>query len=404
MKRKIVLALLMTISLTIMGCGSNETALREPAVSTENSVVVNTETELSEESMVEETDTDDVLARLGLYSRYNAPKNAEGNNAAAETVTMGENENNSGGGEGSSLSVGQDLNGNNDDDIVQGSNDVGIFNPDDEENVSVNGEVVDDTVSGNLGQYSGDTVEFINYTDQTITNTNRAIILSNLSVNGSFKMKFIVKNGENVLYESDFIDAGGAVAVDGSVLKLSVREEPYVLTIVSQAYSADFVQLNSVTQDVKVTVVNEGGEHTDSVEYDKQTNGTTYTTTVVYNADNMEFSTIVPAVVAIEKGDIGTDMFVNFRAANAKKGTSVIIKATGADGKATITLAGSGSGIVAGKLSSSESAEAVLSYKFSKDDSVLEKVGPIHCVINDGYTAASDIFGTINFDLALKTK
>lgn len=252
--------------------------------------------------------------------------------------------------------------------------------------------------SSDLSAYKDVSVEFVSYPSQTISPT-KAMVLSNLSANTGIDMVFTIECGKKEV-TSDKIAAGYAWYVNSKDLNLSASATPYSVTVVSTAYTTDGVLLNSIKQTVEITVEDGIGVEQESARHDTQVNGQRYTTTVTYVADTTKFSVILPAVIAVENGVVGTDIYANFRVTNAKDGMLATLTANGDDGKADILLSGSGTKIKA-RLSSAENGSPVLSYEFKNKESKLQRVGPVHCTISSGKKAENDYYGTMQFDLSV---
>lgn len=390
-KRMVVLALCSILVMPTEGCGVNtqtvsgiEDELGEDMGSTEE----------QGDSVTRRSDADSMMASEGLQSfarrvlgsltNY-AKRSSSRETSSADEETTEEIGTNFG------VSI------SDDDDGLGTKNGVGIADGDEEE-VGYVAPSTDDNKSSNLAGYAGKDVEFVSYTSQTISET-RAMVFSNLSSNDGVQMQFTVKC-QGKTKQSDKLNPGEAWTLTSTDLGLPVSKKAVTVTVISQAYTMDGAPLNSVTQDVSVVVADAGEVEETSKVYDNQPNGSKYKTNVIYNADNTMFSVITPAVVAVEQGDIGSDIYVSFRVVNAAAGMKVEVAATGESNKASITLAGENTEVKA-SLSGATANGAVLTYDFKGGESSLQKVGPIHCTINQGKKAGSDYYGIANFDLML---
>lgn len=256
----------------------------------------------------------------------------------------------------------------------------------------------DETSSDDLSQYVG-TVEFVNYCNQTIDNGIKPLILTNLSVNEGYSLKFSLVVDDRTIYTVSGVAAGESKMVYSS--DLGLEEGTYTVTLTTQAFSADgSVALNAVTQDFDLTI-SSAGEGEEAAWLENQEDGTNYETTVIYRADGMRCSAIVPSVIEIAGGQKGTDVFVQFRTTSVKSGTTVGIKATDKNGNASIKLASEDGGTIQGVLSGDK--ENTLIYTFDSDGSLLQSVGPIHCDTN-GEKAKQGYYGTMIFNLNFNFK
>lgn len=284
------------------------------------------------------------------------------------------------------------------DNDVLGGDSITKKNP--EDSIGLSEAAIDSHSSSDLSNYKNDYVEFISYPDQQISD-GMGMVLTNLSANKGVKMVFTISENGKVLKKSEAIDAGKDWTVNAK--DLGLKEGKYDITILSEAYTENGTTLNCVEQTIVLTVGEQvAGTQTKYFEDDNQPNGTSYETAVYYEADNTEFSTIVPAVVGIEKDDIGADIYVSFRALNAKKGMTATVKATNVDNKTTIALAG-GSEKATAVLSSEKDGDASLNYTFNKVYSGLQQVGPIHCNVEKGKAAKQSYYGTCKFTVGLTT-
>ena len=291
--------------------------------------------------------------------------------------------------------------GTYDDNDSQGSSSYGKVSPAD--SIGISSKTTDDNSSSDLSNYKDAYVEFISYPDQTISK-DVSMILTNLSVNKNVIMKFTIMNGSKELCHSDNVSAGSTWKVNAKTLGLQESSKPYKLTVRSSAYAEDGTALNEVEQEINVTISDTSiAGNIDYTTADNQVNGSEYQTAVYYNADNTEFSAIVPAVISVQKDTIGSDIYVDFRTVNAKKNSSVSIQASNVSGnKANITLTGGSGKSVKASFSSEKDGTPSLSYKFTKTFSGLQQVGPIHCNIKRGKTAKQSYYGTCKFRISLK--
>lgn len=268
-----------------------------------------------------------------------------------------------------------------------------------EDSIGINVATQDGHSSSDLSNYKDDYVEFVSYSDQQITSSS-GMVLTNLSTNTGIKMIFTISENGKVLKKSDAVEAGKDWIVTSK--DLGLKDGEHNVSILSQAFTEDDVALNCVEQTIRLTIASIVTKtSTDYYKCDNQSNGTKYETAVYYNADNTEFSAIVPAVVGIEKDDIGTDIYVSFRALNAKKGmTATVAAANTGNNKAKINLAGDNETVTA-VLSSEQNGTASLKYTFDKVYSGLQQVGPIHCNVAKGKTARQSYYGTCKFNVKL---
>lgn len=262
---------------------------------------------------------------------------------------------------------------------------------------SVDNEL-DSNESSDLSAYSEKTIEFVSYPSQTISE-NKAMVFTNLSSNEGTCIRFTLEY-EGKTKESELLKAGESWSVTANDLGLSARTKAYSVKVLSQGYTEEGTKLNGVTQEISVKVEDGAEKEVASSTYKDQTDGTKYNTAVEYLSDNTYFATIVPAVVTVNQGDVGADVFVSFRALNAKDGMVATVKATNDKGKAKLTLTG-GSKEIEATLSSAESTKAVLSHTFEKSESALQEVGPIHCSVKQGKKAGRNYYGVLNFGVTL---
>lgn len=333
--------------------------------------------------------TEWVKKALGIVSEYDVPKSAE---------SKGENSDGSSGGGVNGLAE------------IDGGTGIGIYSND---GIATTGGIAqnssmdsvehkvstqDENVSSDLSAYRNTKIEFVSYPAQTISES-MSMVFTNLSCNAGIGIVFTLDyEGKSV--SSHSVQAGGSWSVNAADLGLKERSKPYSVTVTSQAFAPDGTKLSAVTQSIEVTVVGGHLAKQESTYHDNQPNGAVYQTAIVYEADNTVFSAIVPAVVAVSKGDVGSDVSVGFRVLNAKDGMNATIKASGADGKADVVLTG-GDKSVKAVLSGEKSGNASLSHTYSGGEESLEEVGPIHCNIEQGKAAGVDYFGTVNYSLSL---
>lgn len=263
-------------------------------------------------------------------------------------------------------------------------------------NVSNKQEEEDENTSDDkLKNYAEDTIEYVSFCPQTLTNTNSALVLTNLGSN-KYPIKFTVSYGNNT--QSVTVDPDDAKLVERTALGLN-DDGTYTVKIVSQAV-VNGVTLNGVEQDVKITIKNTGGEIVDSVDYGNEENGNTYNTLVVYDSDSAKCSVVVPAVLAIKQGERGQSISVGYRVKRVSAGTTISIqpltKQESENDPVEVSLSGSNKKVTA-ELSGKDGGAPILSYIFDSTESVYETVGPIHCTLGSNLRAKQGYYGTIQF-------
>lgn len=426
-KKILAIGLCLVVSFTCFGCGSQSAT---PTQSAGQQDVTKTESQFSteneaatEEVVVSDSDRLQMaIEQLGEYSEYDVSteehNSADGDGNSSDDTTPSNSiklDNVKKGGSTLLGGIGSSINSSLPDSATN------VFRPDGV-NEDMSADNIDNTQSvsdSKLAAYSSKSVEFVSYTPQTLTANSRSLILTNLSSNyGTAAIEFTVTYNGKQTYKSEPVLAGNSVSVTASdvvgatnVQSIIDSAKPVTITILSQAYgiTVDGDQqiitdtlLNSVVQDVSVSIISDGNDKGESTSYTEQSNDTTYTTQVVYNADNLSFSTVVPAVIEVLSGSKGTAFYTTFKASNAKEGTSVKVTAADSNGDALITLEGSDNTATAELSGISNSKGATIQHTFKKAETATQKAGPIYCTLSNGNTASNDYYGILQLTIDIK--
>lgn len=248
-------------------------------------------------------------------------------------------------------------------------------------------------------------VEFVAYMDQELTSEYGHFIVTNLSSN-SCNMDFTISEGNNVIYQTSGVVPGESRSVDLTKL---LGKGKHTITVNSCAMSANGVKLNALDQDVEINVKSVTSDSiTEGKLQENQKSGTTYETGIIYDAENMQCSVQLPAILTIRQGSIGTDFNVSYRIVNAKEGTRFSIDTTkglNADGTVKLFTPANANGQLS-------SVQASLSAGNEKEDmdcvvqkggSALYSVGPIHCYLTGNQKLANNnYYGATTFKVSIK--
>lgn len=257
------------------------------------------------------------------------------------------------------------------------------------------------------GEYSNDsiadeadnTIEFVTYMDQKLTGAYSSFIVTNLSSN-KYSMNFYIYNGNDLLATIKDVEPGAAESAE---LVRLLGEGDFTLTVISEAVSSNGAVLDSLEQEVNVSISDVAGKETASgTEKKNQPSGSTYETSVVYDAESMQCSVVLPAVLHVAKGDVGTDFDISYRIVGVKSGTKFSLTATnGLDADNAIKLITTDG--ANGKISTVNanlkmgSAGNNLDFILDTEDSVLHTVGPVHCFLSNNKIANGNYYGTTRF-------
>lgn len=423
MKRLKILSLLISCSVLLTACGvqSPQTVLLQD--STEQSASNQLFDENNSSDLISDESRNSILTDLNNANRYADSSSVSDDSSEHSSTNKSTEYDESGVSDSTKLSgkLSNSINLGTGAKFGQTIGNSSVFNPDGAGSGDLSSVNKDNTVSASdskLASYSSKSIEFVSFPQQTLTRTSRSMILTNLSSNsGIAAMKFTIVYKDKTVYSSDYVMPGdsamiSAKSIVGDELDAIIADKTAVtISILSQAYGIVNVDgidtvtetpLNSIVQDVSVSIADDSAEQVSSTSYDNQADGLTYTTKIAYSANNLELSTVLPAVIAVNSGNKGTEIYATFKATNTSDKTSVTLTATGDDGNSNITLEGSSEPVTAYMSGTSDSDKALLTYKFTKANTLTQRVGPIYCTLNNGSTAVSNYYGTIQFSLNLK--
>lgn len=257
------------------------------------------------------------------------------------------------------------------------------------------------------GEYSNQTIseeadnviEFVTYMDQELTDVYSSFIVTNLS-NNHYNMNFYIYNGDKLLCSVAGVAPGDAKSFE---LPDLLGNGDYTLTVVSEAVSDSGAILDSLEQDVKVSITSSEVSTGDG-ETKEAKSGNTYETAIVYDAETMQCSVILPAILSIAAGESGTDFDVSYRVVGLQQGTRFTLTAkNGLDADNNIKLI-TNSG-VNGEISSVSAGltfDESLDFVIGASKSSLHTVGPVHCYVADGKIAKNNYYGTTRFNLKIE--
>lgn len=257
------------------------------------------------------------------------------------------------------------------------------------------------------GEYSNQTIseeadnviEFVTYMDQELTDVYSSFIVTNLS-NNHYNMNFYIYNGDKLLCSVAGVAPGDAKSFE---LPDLLGNGDYTLTVVSEAVSDSGAILDSLEQDVKVSITSSEVSTGDG-ETKEAKSGNTYETAIVYDAETMQCSVILPAILSIAAGESGTDFDVSYRVVGLQQGTRFTLTAkNGLDADNNVKLI-TNSG-VNGEISSVNAGltfDESLDFVIGASKSSLHTVGPVHCYVADGKIAKNNYYGTTRFNLKIE--
>lgn len=257
------------------------------------------------------------------------------------------------------------------------------------------------------GEYNNQTIsdeadnviEFVTYMDQELTDVYSSFIVTNLS-NNRYNMNFYIYNGDKLLCSVAGVAPGDAKSFE---LPDLLGNGDYTLTVVSEAVSDSGAILDSLEQDVKVSITSSEVSTGDG-ETKEAKSGNTYETAIVYDAETMQCSVILPAILSIAAGESGTDFDVSYRVVGLQQGTRFTLTAkNGLDADNNVKLI-TNSG-VNGEISSVSAGltfDESLDFVIGASKSSLHTVGPVHCYVADGKIAKNNYYGTTRFNLKIE--
>lgn len=270
-------------------------------------------------------------------------------------------------------------------------------NYEESENATVydEGEYNNQTIS----EEANNVIEFVTYMDQELTDVYSSFIVTNLS-NNRYNMNFYIYNGDKLLCSVAGVAPGDAKSFE---LPDLLGNGDYTLTVVSEAVSDSGAILDSLEQDVKVSITSSEVSTGDG-ETKEAKSGNTYETAIVYDAKTMQCSVILPAILSIAAGESGTDFDVSYRVVGLQQGTRFTLTAkNGLDADNNVKLI-TNSG-VNGEISSVNAGltfDESLDFVIGASKSSLHTVGPVHCYVADGKIAKNNYYGTTRFNLKIE--
>ena len=251
----------------------------------------------------------------------------------------------------------------------------------------------------NIAEEADNVIEFVTYMDQELTDVYSSFIVTNLS-NNCYNMNFYIYNGDKLLCSVAGVAPGDAKSFE---LPTLLGNGDYTLTVVSEAVSDSGAVLDSLEQDVKVSITSSKVSASDG-ETKEARSGDTYETSIVYDAETMQCSVILPAILSIVAGESGTDFDVSYRVVGLQQGTRFTLTAeNGLDADNNVKLI-TNSG-VNGEISSVNAGltfDESLDFVIGASESSLHTVGPVHCYVADGKIAKNNYYGTTRFSLKIE--
>lgn len=250
-----------------------------------------------------------------------------------------------------------------------------------------------------ISEEADNVIEFVTYMDQELTDVYSSFIVTNLS-NNRYSMNFYIYNGDKLLCSVVGVAPGDAKSFE---LPDLLGNGDYTLTVVSEAVSDSGAILDSLEQDVKVSITSSEVSTGDG-EIKEAKSGSTYETAIVYDAETMQCSVILPAILSIAAGESGTDFDVSYRVVGLQQGTRFTLTAkNGLDADNNVKLI-TNSG-VNGEISSVNAGltfDESLDFVIGASKSSLHTVGPVHCYVADGKIAKNNYYGTTRFNLKIE--
>lgn len=261
------------------------------------------------------------------------------------------------------------------------------------------GEYTNESIASEIGN----TIEFVTYLDQEFSGTYTSFIVTNLSSN-RYDMNFTIYEDGEVLCSITDVSPGESESFDFGEL---LGNGEYIITVVSEAVNDNGYVLDSFEQDVDVTITDVIDDITEGTTKENQASGSTYETGIIYDAESMLCSVVLPAVLYVNKGDVGTDFDVSYRIVSVEKGTKFTLTAkNGLDSDSTVKLLSvdGGNGNVSSVSACVSMGESGTDLEYSVDasESILHTVGPIHFYMSNNKIASGDYYGTTRFRLEIE--
>ena len=251
----------------------------------------------------------------------------------------------------------------------------------------------------NIAEEADNVIEFVTYMDQELTDVYSSFIVTNLS-NNCYNMNFYIYNGDKLLCSVAGVAPGDAKSFE---LPDLLGDGDYTLTVVSEAVSGSGAVLDSLEQDVKVSITSSKVSASDG-EIKEARSGDTYETSIVYDAETMQCSVILPAILSIVAGKSGTDFDVSYRVVGLQQGTRFTLTAeNGLDTDNNVKLiTNSGTNGEISSVNAGLTFDESLDFVIGASESSLHTVGPVHCYVADGKIAKNNYYGTTRFSLKIE--
>lgn len=251
----------------------------------------------------------------------------------------------------------------------------------------------------NIAEEADNVIEFVTYMDQELTDVYSSFIVTNLS-NNCYNMNFYIYNGDKLLCSVAGVAPGDAKSFE---LPDLLGDGDYTLTVVSEAVSGSGAVLDSLEQDVKVSITSSKVSASDG-ETKEAKSGDTYETSIVYDAETMQCSVILPAILSIVAGESGTDFDVSYRVVGLQQGTRFTLTAeNGLDADNNVKLiTNSGTNGEISSVNAGLTFDESLDFVIGASESSLHTVGPVHCYVADGKIAKNNYYGTTRFSLKIE--
>ena len=251
----------------------------------------------------------------------------------------------------------------------------------------------------NIAEEADNVIEFVTYMDQELTDVYSSFIVTNLS-NNCYNMNFYIYNGDKLLCSVAGVAPGDAKSFE---LPDLLGDGDYTLTVVSEAVSSSGTVLDSLEQDVKVSITPSKVSASDG-ESKEAKSGDTYETSIVYDAETMQCSVILPAILSIVAGESGTDFDVSYRVVGLQQGTRFTLTAeNGLDADNNVKLVtNSGTNGEISSVNAGLTFDESLDFVIGASESSLHTVGPVHCYVADGKIAKNNYYGTTRFSLKIE--
>lgn len=251
----------------------------------------------------------------------------------------------------------------------------------------------------NIVEEADNVIEFVTYMDQELTDVYSSFIVTNLS-NNCYNMNFYIYNSDKLLCSVAGVAPGDAKSFE---LPDLLGDGDYTLTVVSEAVSGSGAVLDSLEQDVKVSITSSKVSASDG-ETKEAKSGDTYETSIVYDAETMQCSVILPAILSIVAGESGTDFDVSYRVVGLQQGTRFTLTAeNGLDADNNVKLiTNSGTNGEISSVNAGLTFDESLDFVIGASESSLHTVGPVHCYVADGKIAKNNYYGTTRFSLKIE--